>query len=94
MRSAWWRPRYQGLKQDYDVEGVSLGECPVGYILPESRQLVATLARARFVPATALYGPSLVEWPARMVDAAVVIEQETNRAENARMRAEMRDDGE
>lgn len=34
-----------------------------------------------------VFGPDLSRWPARMVDAAAVIQQERNREQNARQEA-------
>ena len=74
------------------VASFSVNECPVSMITPESKRLVQILTRASMVhdaSGASLYGPSLSRWPVRMLDAQVVIQQETNRETNARQEAEM-----
>lgn len=67
------------------VEEIELSECPVSLITPESRQLVEIQVSAQTMSKSgvSLYGPDASRWPARMYDAAVVVQQEHNRAENA-----------
>lgn len=76
------------------IDSITLDECPVGMIAPESRRLVEIMARADFAKqasGSALYGANLSKWPVRMVDASVVIQQERNREANARARADIED---
>lgn len=91
----WWRPRYELVvirdrreeTRSFSIDELSCNECPVTLITPESKRLVEIFDRAGLVNAAPLYGPDLSKWPARMVDAAGIIQQEANRTENARMKA-------
>jgi hypothetical protein len=91
----WWRPTYQFTiirdrreeTRHFTLDEVSCNECPVTLVTPESMRLVEIFGRAQFVSGAPLYGPDLSRWPARMVDAAAVIQQEQNRTENARSKA-------
>ena len=73
---------------------MATNECPVSLITPQSKQIVEVFVRAKFAhqaSGAGLYGPDLSCWPARAVDALVVIQQETNREHNARVRAEIKE---
>lgn len=64
----------------------------MSFVTPHSVELVQIFSRARHATeasGAALFGPDLSRWPAWAVDAAVVIEQERIRVENARMTAEL-----
>ncbi|MCC6591609.1 MAG: hypothetical protein IT168_33290 [Bryobacterales bacterium] len=66
---------------------MAANECPVSLITPESKRLVEVFERADFAhqgSGAALYGTDLSRWPARAIDALVVIQQERNREHNAR----------
>lgn len=93
----WWMPRYGDGADSFVVEGVRANECPKSVVLaaPNSGELRAWIEIARRsefahqASGASLYGPDLSKWPARAVDALVTIQQEQNRAENARTAAEM-----
>lgn len=68
------------------MQWIAINTCPVAFISPESRQLVEILNRsdkAHRGGGASLYGTDLSQWPARMVDAQVALQQEQMRTENA-----------
>ena len=54
-----------------------MNECPVGYITRESEALVSQHAASRMLKTPPVDG-GLLEWPARLVDAFVLLEAENN----------------
>ena len=54
-------------------------------------QIFSRAAHAKERTGAALFGPDLSKWHPRIVDAAVVIEQESIREHNARFEAEHKD---
>lgn len=88
-------PRYGEGSDSFVVESVRANECPKSIVLAaggELRAWVDIARRSEFAhqaSGAALYGSDLSKWPARAVDALVTIQQEQNRAENARTAAEI-----
>jgi hypothetical protein len=73
------------------VPGVRCNECPRSYIDGPANELIQIVARTDLALQDAggsLYGPSLVKWPSKMVDAFVTIRGSKNQFENARFEAE------
>lgn len=58
-------------------------ECPVSLITISAKNTLDAHSRAH-IAGTFLYGPNLSRWPAREVDASVIISYERSRADNAR----------
>jgi hypothetical protein len=76
----------------YEIEDTEIDECPVSLISPESIQVVEAHGRARIANQSCgaqMYGPDLSRWPARDVDALVLIETERTKEHNARIEAEI-----
>lgn len=66
----------------------------MGYISPESRELVQIWLRSiqmQKSQGASLYGPDMRKWPSRMVDAFTCLETERVKTDNAQSRAEQQD---
>lgn len=68
-----WRGNSSG-----EFDRLRLNECPVGYVTAESEQLVLLFVACRALRAPAV-AAGLLAWPARLVDALLVLEQEAQR---------------
>lgn len=69
----------------FQIPNLLCGECPVSYVTPESQELLFLYLRAfQMKEATGLpmMGPDVLSWPARLVDAFVVLYSETRKVEN------------
>jgi hypothetical protein len=87
-----WKAEYMTPdKHLYSIDTEPINECPVSYIKPESKVLVAQLQRVDFASdatGTSLYGPDLSQWPAWAVESYIALQSEKNRVANAKTRAE------
>lgn len=78
-------------KHLYSIDTQPINECPVSYIKPESKVLVAQLQRVEFATdatGTTFYGPDISQWPAWAVESYIALQSEKNKIANAKARAE------
>ena len=70
---------------------VESSECPVSLVRQSTRDLVRLFGPSRFAleaTGATLYGPRLMDWPAKAYDVAMLIEGCRNEVEAARMEVE------
>lgn len=84
-----WEAQYKsGKGKPFTILGTTITECPVSLILDESISLVHLFTRSRLMHETfgaSPYGGDLNKWPAREVDAFVILEEERKKVENLRV---------
>ena len=87
----WWSPRYETAEQKpVEIEELATAECPVSLITQDSIDLLERFFRMQAVKDAVgvVSGPDADpgKWPARLVDALVVIQGERDAAEEIRHR--------
>lgn len=62
----------------FNANGTATNECPVSLITAKSEELIQVFAKSKALASFGAtpYGNNLAKWPAKMVEAFVILEEE------------------